>query len=69
MLPFLRRVRWIGAVLDGGAHDLMLAQPVATPVEKAMAGLARAVAAQVEKATDELEKVAVGQRRGGEGGR
>jgi hypothetical protein len=38
-------------------------------VEKVVVGLVRAVAAPVEKATDELEKAAVGWRSGGEGGR
>jgi hypothetical protein len=42
---------------------------IATPVEKAVAGPTRVVAAPVEKAVGELQKAAVGQRRGGEGGR
>ena len=41
---------------------------LAAPVEKAVAGLARAVAAPVEEA-DELEKDTAGRRCGGEGGR
>jgi hypothetical protein len=58
-----------GVVLDGGAPDLVLVRAVAALVEKVVTGLARADVAPVEKAAVELEKVAAGRRRGGEGGR
>jgi hypothetical protein len=51
LLALLQRERWIGATLDGGALDLVLA---------------RAVTALVEKAASKLEKTAAGRRRGGE---
>jgi hypothetical protein len=47
----------------------VLAQAVAAPVEKAVMDQAQAIASPVEKAAGELEKVMVGQRRDGEGGR
>jgi hypothetical protein len=49
--------------------DLVQAQAMAALVEKAVAGLARAGTAPVEKGAGELEKAAVGRRHGGEGGR
>jgi hypothetical protein len=56
-------------VLDGGAPDLVMARAIAALAEKAVAGLARADVALVDKAASELEKVVVGRRHGREGER
>jgi hypothetical protein len=56
-------------VLDGGAPDLVMARAIAALAEKAVAGLARADVALVDKAASELEKVVVGRRHGRERGR
>jgi hypothetical protein len=53
------RVVFIGVKLVGGAE-------LAAPVEKTVVGLERTVPALVEKAAGTLEKVAAGQRHGGE---
>jgi hypothetical protein len=51
-----------------GTVEMLVVEPPAA-VEKAVVGLARAVAAPVEEVAGELEKATAGRRRHKEGGR
>jgi hypothetical protein len=59
--PFCDRRVDGGVALDGGAPNLVLARVVTAPVEKAVAGLAWAIATPVKKTVDELEKATAGR--------